>query len=94
MKWQAVIVLITIMIGIVAPPSILLATADGGQLMIGTLDVCHSPASVLSPNSTTRCVHESAHHLSPPAFELFAEIIDSDVSPFSLSFPYERPPKS
>ena len=94
--WQAVqsvIVLLAILCSIVAPPSLCLAAADGGHEMIGTLDVCHSTSPALSARGSQPCVHESICYVPSPTLETFYEIVVSAVTPISISFPDERPPK-
>ena len=58
MRWKALIVLLTIALGLIVPPSLALNNALGGQTTIGTLDVCSSATPALSANGEMPCVNE------------------------------------
>jgi hypothetical protein len=93
MRWQAISLLLTIVVSIAAPPSLSLYVTDGGHVMIGTFDVCHSTTPALSTRSSTPYVHEKSCCLSPPTLAAIADIEIAAVTPISISLPDEHPPK-
>jgi len=94
MKWQSVIVLLSIALSITAPPSLHLMTDHGASASIGTLDVCNSATPALSSNGNIPCVNECACRPLPLARNKATKITNSPFQPFLIAFQDERPPKS
>jgi hypothetical protein len=94
MKWNAVIILFAILIGVVVPPSLPLITAAGVQASLGELDVCHSAAPALSSNGEMPCVPINTSklpiYLSITASDSFHPVITEVV----FTAPNEHPPKA
>lgn len=63
MKWKSVLILLSIALSIVLPPSFPLLSDHGATAAIGTLDVCHSAMPALSSNGDMPCVNECACRL-------------------------------
>jgi hypothetical protein len=94
MKWNAVIVLVAILIGIVVPPSLPLIIAIGEQASLGELDVCHSATPALSSNGEMPCVpgitSKLPIYLSITTSDSFYPVITEVV----FAAPNEQPPKA
>jgi hypothetical protein len=93
MRWQAVIVLLAILLSIVLSPALSLTIADGGHSMIGTLDVCHSATPALSSNGDMPCLNECPRCPFPLAQHKASEIVNPPCKPLLIAFQDERPPK-
>lgn len=94
MRWQALIVLIAIIVSTVSPPFLPQIFAKEGKSMIGILNVCHSATPALSSNGDMPCVNECTCSQVPAPF------VTSSKSPHSfltqMPFPKldEHPPKA
>jgi hypothetical protein len=93
MRWKAIIVLLTIALSIIVPPSLSVTIADGGHSMIGTLDICHSATPALSSNGDMPCVNECQCNPVPLAQHKAFEIVNPPCKPLLIAFQDERPPK-
>ncbi len=72
MRWQAVIVLIAVGLGTIAPPLPPPAGADCGQSMIGSLNICHSATSSLPSTGAKPCVTtDPCRHIPAPHVEFY-----------------------
>jgi hypothetical protein len=95
MKWQAVIVLITIMLGIVVPASLPQIVARDGRSTIGTLDVCHAAAPGLSATAGEMPYVSSFLGSQKPAPRVaYRNHDDSVLLQFLFSQLNDRPPKA
>ncbi len=94
MKWQALIVLLAIALGIVVPPSLPLLSDHGAMAAIGSLDVCHSATPALSSNGDMPCVHECPCGHLPLSEDKNAAIFTPPFKPLLIPFQDERPPKA
>ncbi|HUJ19326.1 MAG TPA: hypothetical protein VL197_15180, partial [Nitrospirota bacterium] len=93
MRWQAVIVLLTIVIGIVVPPALPLMTAGhGGKATIGAVDVCHGAAPALSAQVDMSCLNESPCNFRPWSQSKTDRTVSIPVRPLFIAFQDERPP--
>jgi len=93
MKWQAIIVLLTIAFSIVVPPSLSLTLAQDGQAAIGILDVCHSTTPALSSQGDMPCMNERPIKPLPLAQTHSAFVANTPFKPYVTAFQDERPPK-
>jgi hypothetical protein len=94
MRWQAVIVLLTIVIGIVVPPALPLMTGGhGGQATIGALDVCHGNAPALSAQGDMSCLNESPCNFRPWSQSKTDRTVSIPVRPLFIAFQDERHPR-
>jgi hypothetical protein len=93
MKWNAVIVLLAIALGIFAPPSLPAMIAHGGQASIGILDVCHSAAPALSSNGEMPCVSECPRGLLSLEQSRTYGLIPPSCKPVVIAFQEEIPPE-
>jgi hypothetical protein len=93
MKWQAVIVLLAIALGVAAPPSLPLS-AVGGEAELGILDLCHAGTPALSSNGDMPCMNECPCRPAPPALYCDSEIIVTPCKPLFIAYQDERPPKA
>lgn len=91
MRWQAVIVLLAIAFSIVVPPSLPLI-GHGGQMAIGTLDVCHSTAPALSSNGEMPCLNEYLSSPLPLALQEVIHLVSLPDRSVFIVFQDERPP--
>ena len=91
MRWQAIIVLLTITLSIVIPHPFPMA-GSSGQTAIGTLDVCHSGTPVLSSNNEISCVNEWPNRPLPLA-QSTVDVANPPFHPYIIAFQDERPPK-
>lgn len=94
MRWQAVIVLIAAVFSIVAPPTLPLIAAKGGESVIGTLNICHSATPSLSSNGQMPCVNVSPRRQVPSPS--IAYIINMNIlfTPLLSPRQHEHPPKA
>jgi hypothetical protein len=93
MKWKAVLILLSITLGIIAPPSLPLMIDHGVKAEIGTLDVCRSATPALSSNGDMPCMNECPCRHLPLAESKNAGIITPPFKPLLIAFQDERPPK-
>jgi hypothetical protein len=94
MKWKAVLILVSIVMSIIIPPVLPVMTADGGNTLIGTLDVCHSSTPALSSNGTVPCINECACNHLPLAQIIAVGMMNTPLKATLLVFQVERPPKA
>ncbi len=94
MKWQAVIILAAIVLGIFVPPSLPLLTDHGTLAAIGTLDVCHAATPALSSNGGMPCVGELPCHFVPFAITEVMQTATLSCKPPFMPFQDEHPPKA
>lgn len=94
MRWKSVIVLLAIALGTVLPPSLPLMAAQGADISIGTLDVCHGAAPALFTAGDTPCVHECPCNPVPPSSLGTPAIAAPSFKPFLIAYQDERPPQS
>jgi hypothetical protein len=94
MRWQAVIVLLAIMLSIIVPPSLPMTISHDGQTSIATLDLCHSSAPALATSGNMPCTIECPCQPLPLARSAAAEIDKPPFRPFLIAFQDERPPKA
>ncbi len=93
MRWQAITVLLAIMLSIVVPPSLPMMIIHDGHASIGTLDVCHSSTPALSANGDMPCMGECLCRSLPLTKTGVVEIVNPPFKPFFIAFQDERPPK-
>jgi hypothetical protein len=94
MKWQALIVLLAIGIGIFAPPALPMFVCNDGHSSIGTLDVCHSATPALSSNGEMPCAI-ARPFLPLPLITTEKMLIQySSLQPFFIIQNQERPPEA
>lgn len=94
MRWQAVIVLIAIVFSIVAPISLPLNAARGGEFTIGTLNICHSATPSLASSSQMPCVNACHRRLIPlPSIE-YGTNMDIVLTQMLCPKRHEHPPKA
>jgi hypothetical protein len=94
MKWNAVLVLLAIAVGIIVPPSLPMIIAHGGQASIGVLDVCHSATPALSSNGEMPCVSECPCRLLSLEQGRIPGMINPPCKPVVIAFQDELPPKA
>ena len=94
MRWQSIIVLLAIALSVVAPPSLPLMAAQGGQAEIGTLDVCRSATPALSSNGDMPCIISCMNRPLPQGLSKVPAVAVPRFNPFCIAFQDERPPKS
>jgi hypothetical protein len=94
MRWQAVIVLLAIMLSIIVPPSLPMTISHGSQTSIGILDLCHSSAPALSTSGDMPCMNECPCQSLPLARSAAGAIGQPPFKPFLIAFQDERPPKA
>jgi len=94
MRWQALIVLLAVLVGIAVPPALPLVLGHDGRAAIGTLDLCHSSTPALSSNGEMPCVSECTCSFSPLVKTVTADITKFFFTPSVIAFPDERPPKA
>jgi hypothetical protein len=94
MRWQSILVLLAIALSIAVPPALSLMSAQGGQVEIGTLDVCHSATPALSSNSDLPCINAGMNQPLPLGLSKVSAVAAPRFKPCSLAFQDERPPKS
>lgn len=94
MRWKAVIVLLAVLVGIVAPPSLPLMTAADTQASLGTLDVCHNAAPALFAHGDMPCMNECSCQPLPPVSTSSPSIEVCTLTPLLLPFQNERPPRA
>jgi hypothetical protein len=90
MKWKTVIVLLFIILGIMAPPS--LPLVNGHEARIGALDVCRSAAPAMSSQGDMPCVNGCPYPLPMEGGEI-GEIPAPPFKPLLIAFQDEHPPK-
>ncbi len=92
MRWQAVIVLAAIVLGLVIPPSF--AMTGGDRTVIGSLDVCHAAAPALSSSGEMPCMSECPCNPSPLAMNEVFQPAEPSLKPYFMPFQEELPPKA
>jgi hypothetical protein len=94
MRSSAVILLVALIFGIIAPSSLSLSAAKGGQPTIGMLNVCRSATPALSSNVEMPCVSEALCGQRHSSVIAFSEIRHTDFTQILLQQKNERPPKA
>lgn len=94
MKLHAVIVLLAVAVGILAPPSLPMMLTHDGQTSIGVLDVCHSKTPALSSNGEMPCVSECPCRLLSLEQRRISGMINPPCKPVLIAFQDELPPKA
>jgi hypothetical protein len=92
-KWQTLIVVVAIAFSVLSPLSVHL-TIEYGQASIGSFDICHSGSLGVSVNHEMPCSIENPYELIPLSSLERAENPSAVISPFSIAFLDERPPKA
>jgi hypothetical protein len=93
MRLKALIVLLAIAFSIAGPPSLSLTLSDGGNPVIGTLDVCGSTTPALSSEGDMPCLNECPSYPLPLALYKAPEIVNPPSKPLLIAFQDERPPQ-
>jgi hypothetical protein len=94
MKWQALIVLIAIIVSVVSPPSLPQTLTKEEKSMIGILDVCQSATPSISSNGDMPCVNECLYSHVPATFVAFSDSHHSVLTQMLFPKLNERPPKA
>ena len=94
MKWQALIVLLALALGVAAPPSLSWLANTDNEAEIGILDVCHSTNPSLSAGSDIPCISECLGHHAPLITSSLQEITSVALKPLFIAFQDERPPQA
>lgn len=94
MKWQALIVLLAIALGVVMPPSLPYLSDHGATASIGTLDVCHAAIPALSSSGHMPCMSECPCRILPLVQSAAVEILIPPFKPALFVFQDEHPPKA
>lgn len=94
MKLPAIIILLAIALGILAPPSLPLMLTHDGQASIGVLDVCHSATPALSSNGEMPCVSECPCRLLALEQSRVPGMVNPRCKPVVIAFQDELPPKA
>jgi hypothetical protein len=94
MRWQSIIVILAITLGILVPPALPIMVSQGGHAEIGTLDVCHSATPALSSNGDMPCINSGIDLPLPQGLVKVSAVATPRFKPFCIAFQDERPPKS
>jgi hypothetical protein len=94
MRWQALIVLIAIIVSIVSPPSLPQTFAKEGKSVIGILNVCHSATPALSSSGDMLCVTECSFSQVPAPFVASSESPHYFLTQIHFPKLNEHPPKA
>jgi hypothetical protein len=94
MRWQALIVLIAIIVSTVSPPSLPQTVAKEGKSMIGILNVCHSATTALSSNGDMPFLNECSCSQVPAFFVASSESPHSFLTQRLFPTLNEHPPKA
>jgi hypothetical protein len=92
MRFQATIILLSLLLGIVVSPSLPFST--GGEPEIGMLDICHDAVPALSSNGDMPCINECSSCPLPFAHYAALETVSPSVKPLLIASQDERPPKA
>jgi len=87
-------VLLAIALTIVVPPALSFMVDQGGEAVLGTLDVCHSATPALSSNGDMPCINECMNQPLPQGLSKVSAVAAPRFKPFCIAFQDERPPKS
>ncbi len=93
MKFQAIAVLLALVIGIMAPPLVPYQPLAARESQIGTLDVCHSAIPALSSQGEMPVLTTPCACITQTADAITFAVIDPQLLSSLTSFPEERPPK-
>ena len=94
MKWQAILILCSLVLGMALPSSAPIAVNHGACAELGILDVCHSAMPALSSNGDMPCTNDcSCLHL-PLAQSAAAELSLPLFQTILFVFQDERPPEA
>jgi hypothetical protein len=94
MKYQAIIVLVAILLSVAIPPSLTLTCGYEGHTIIGALDICHAATPALSSSGNLPCVQERTCHPLPLPLQETVENENLFFKSLLTSFQDERPPKA
>ena len=92
MKFQAITVLLALIISIVAPPLVPYQPFAAHKLQIGTLDVCHSAIPALASGEMPALITHVAC-ITQATDVITVAVTDPQLLPTLTAFPEERPPK-
>lgn len=94
MRFAAIIILLSLELGIMVPPAFALTSTQDDMPCIGTLDVCHTAAPALASGGEMPCVNESFSCQCP--IVSITTFVRSDPSFvfITILFPIEQPPRS
>jgi hypothetical protein len=94
MKWQAITVLITMMLGSILPATLSQVVVRDGLSTIGTLDVCHATTPGLSASvSEMPCVSAFPGSQKPAPMVVYLNHPDLLLPQFLIPQLNDRPPK-
>jgi len=93
MKLQAVILMLAILLGIMAPPALTFAAAHDTKAAIGTLDICSHAAPAVSTGGEMPCMHTTPCNYAPVQFVLLIMSDNPVFSPFNIPSDNEHPPR-
>lgn len=94
MRWQAVLILCSIVLGMALPSAAPLLGSHGPYAMLGNLDVCHSAMPALSAGGDMPCMNDCSRLHLPLAHSAAAEPVISPLRSILLVFQDEHPPKA
>lgn len=94
MRLAAIIILLSLAPGVMAPPAFALTSAQDDIPRIGALDVCHSAAPALASGGEMPCVHESFSCQCPIVSMTTFVRSDPSFVLIVILFPIEQPPRS
>ncbi len=94
MKWQAILIVLCIVLGLLAPPTAPLIGNHGPCAVLGALDVCHSAMPALSSVGDMPCMNDCSRLHLPLAHSAAAEPVISPLQSTLLVFQDERPPEA
>ncbi len=93
MKFQAITVLLAIVISILAPPLVPYQPLAARQSQIGTLDVCHSAIPALSSQGEMPVLTTHFACITQATDVITVAVTDPQLLSSLTIFPEERPPK-
>jgi hypothetical protein len=94
MKWHAVIVLITIMLGIIAPASLQQLAARDGKSTIGILNVCHATTpAIFASGGEMPCMSASPRSQIPAPIIVYANPTELTAPELLVPQQNDKPPK-
>ncbi len=94
MKSAAIIILLSLALGVMVPPALALTLAQDGIPCIGALDVCHSAAPALASGEKMPCVNESFSGQRPAVSVITFDRSDPSFVFIAILFPIDQPPRS
>ncbi len=94
MRWAVLLVLLALLLGVLVSQPAEMTVIRNGHLMIGSLDVCHSAAPVLSTNGDTPYLNAGACVQIPALLIARTNIPDPVFPQFFFLQQNDRPPKA